>query len=83
MLYAFGVKNYRNLNMDKPLILPGGISYIYGTCSSGKTNFCKALVNILDPIPDPITKKESTFFYLLYIGIRFYLQILNRQQRNS
>ena len=68
MLYAFGVKNYRNLNMDKPLILPDGISYIYGTCSSGKTNFCKALVNILDPIPDPITKKESTFFYHFYIS---------------
>ena len=67
MLYAFGVKNYRNLNMDKPLILPDGISFIYGACSSGKTNFCRALVNILDPLPAPITEKESTFFYHFYI----------------
>ena len=67
MLYAFGVKNYRNLNMDKPLILPDGISFIYGTCSSGKTNFCRALGNILDPCLDHITGNESTFFYHFYI----------------
>ena len=67
MLYAFGVNNYRNLNMNKPLLLPDGISFIYGTCSSGKTNFCRALGNILNPYPDFTPGNKPAFFYHFYI----------------
>lgn len=63
MLHAFGVKNYYNLNMEDPVVLQNGISFIYGACGSGKTNLCRALVDIIEFCPDSRGQKSPRFYY--------------------
>lgn len=63
MLRAFGVRNYYNLNMANPIVFQEGISFIYGTCSSGKTNLCRALGDIINFCYHRWENKEPQFYY--------------------
>lgn len=67
MLYAFGVRDYYNLNMRKPVILPNGLTFIYGPCGSGKTNFCRALGDICD-YSEYKNWKTARFYYCFIYG---------------
>ena len=67
MLYAFRVQDYCNLNMRRPVILRNGLTFIYGSCGSGKTAFCRALGDIFDY---SVYKgwKTARFYYCFVYG---------------
>lgn len=68
MLYAFGVRNYYNLNMRTPVILPNGLTFIYGPCGSGKTNFYRALGDICDYSLYKNRKTARFYYCFIYTG---------------
>ena len=71
MLYAFGVQNYCNLNMHKPVILQNGLTFIYGPCGSGKTSFCRALGDICDYTAYKNWKTACFYYCFIYAGYTF------------
>lgn len=68
MLYAFGVQGYCNLNMHKPVILQNGLTFIYGPCSSGKTNFCRAVGDICNYSLYTNLKTARFYYCFIYAG---------------
>ena len=68
MLYAFGVRDYCNLNMRKPVILQNGLTFIYGPCGSGKTSFCRALGDICDYSVYKNWKTARFYYCFVYAG---------------
>lgn len=71
MLYSFGVQNYCNLNMHKPVILQNGLTFIYGPCGSGKTSFCRALGDICDYTAYKNWKTACFYYCFIYAGYTF------------
>ncbi|MCM1234809.1 MAG: hypothetical protein NC489_32300 [Ruminococcus flavefaciens] len=47
MLYAFSVRNFKNIKEYNKLVFFNRETVVYGACASGKTNLCQAIGNIL------------------------------------
>lgn len=68
MLYAFSVKNYKNIRELKKISLTNKETVIYGICGSGKTNLCKAIADILGKRPiSNLDNSDTTDFKYEFI----------------